>query len=594
MTRIFFINLLIPTTISTTDVCFRLSEIQPQFVAMDSDVGRPFCNADDICIGVEADDKPIPCQEAFVRLTRHNERAPLEAPPMLMPPQRYREEVIMDFEQRMHDKDLSHDLHELDLMNPKFTRYLDGLEEVVGRIAKRTRQMFPRIFYDPRVDGPLFNALRIGTDFFKRIIDASPPADGLMLIKHIHRSFWIREWSVDIRSIVRYVAQQSLQDMELVLASIAPTLHAYLYLCSNLEICYKVETDWSWIITAISKYDPLYIADPDVIWTVPPISAKDVPVSIQLGPEIDWSHFQDIVWNSDLSVDDPSLSAGRFFDSIKQLFRLFCLLEAGDFDDEDLADQFNDQQLLVFRLAYTLKYLGRETDYAEQLDAETMEAVTALVAGNDRFDLDRFTWTTLLRLTRSQLSADSIWKTMRSATLTLRSCDQLKPFNITYVGKGPKMLEFFRGILSVDQYRLSQSNLIEWNVKVDPADPRPLPSREDLHRDLLAGFFNSSAFARTKTHTGELVYSFNPSFRNDNALHVALGRLIGICLSSPSLRSLLKPYLTRRPEQTSLFQTIFFSSYWVRRGVYDVVPYGMLETVFSDVTALVEALSSSL
>jgi hypothetical protein len=156
------------------------------------------------------------------------------------------------------------------------------------------------------------------------------------------------------------------------------------------------------------------------------------------------------------------------------------------------------------------------------------------------------------------------------------------------------MLEFFRGILSVDQYRLSQSNLIEWNVKVDPADPRPLPSREDLHRDLLAGFFNSSAFARTKTHTGELVYSFNPSFRNDNALHVALGRLIGICLSSPCLRSLLKPYLTRRPEQTSLFQTIFFSSDWVRRGVYDVLPYGMLETVFSDVTALVEALSSSL
>ena len=600
MLKLFALIHLFQNAISTTDVCCRLYEIRGEIgsVNITATCGgpRPFCDHHDMCSGMQVDgEPPLTCERAFELLTRHYERPPLEIPPILASTARFRREVSRDFINSLNDTDHFRDDHFFGQMRTVFQRVLLNAQGVVARITDRNTRMFPRILYNDEIDGTFYRRLKNITDRIKSSIDFSGPESAQIVIKYIHRSFWMREWSFQISSMVRYVAQQSLQDMELVMASMAPTMHAYLYLSSVLEIDYEISIDWYWLIPLLSKYHPLYIQDPaDLVWLVPTIPGNVVPVEIQVGPDIDWAHFQDLVWEPYMTGDpdafsrdlrNPDILARSALASIRRLVAV-----TGEEESEDTDNQFDELIQVLHRFAYTLRYLGNETGIdLVGVNSETLEAVNRVISAGtpSGFEIDHFTLTTMLRLSRSQLTLATLWTLVIPHTIKMRACDGFKEVNITYLPSGgPNISEFVNGILSIDPYHLSQQEPFRWSIHA--LSYSQLPS--DVHSDLLAMFFCSPVFTRT-SFNGDDIYAINAHPRNFKEIHIALGRLIGVYLRSPSLRLLLIPYWTRS-HPTSLFETIFFGSHYVRRGVYHVVPYGILEDMFPNAQALVSSLSS--
>jgi hypothetical protein len=586
MHTIFSLIVLVPIITSTTDVCCRLYAIRGVLdsVNIQSTGLTTFCDQDDMCVGISIDDQPLTCKHAFALLTRHNERL-LATPPILMPRPRFRTEVSADFLVSLNDTDGSRDLHYFQQMHPEFQNLLVSMARIVQRIAGRTRGMFPRIFYDDEIDGPLFQDLMRLTDIVKESMDHAVEEDTLIVIKLIHRSLWMREWSFYIQQMVRYIAQQSLADMELAIIASAPTMHAYLYLCSNLEIDYYFSTDWHWILLILTKYDPLYSEDPDVVWMVPRTHRQMVAVDIQLGPDIDWSHFQEIVWDLrssnnatdyDCKLRNPKYLARALVSLIGQLVALRHRLDANQFGSQ--LNEFNKHIQALHRVVYTLRFLGQETDLdIRHVTPEILETVT----NPSEFHIDHFSMTTLLRVTRSYLSPAVLWTRISPQTIKRRACDPFHSLTLSYTPSSRlNITEFVNGMLALDPYTLSHDLPFNWHVILD--SPEYQPSMADLHRDALVAFFESPMFETTR----ESVFT-----RNWKELHIALGRLIGICLRSPLLRGLLIRYWTR-PEPTLIFDTIFFGSHYVRRGVYDVIPYGVLEDMFPDARVLVDSLST--
>lgn len=586
MANLLFLNLLISITVSTTDVCCRLFEIREQIESLhiEGTAGSsPFCYGDDMCYGLTVDDRPIPCQAAFSIITRHNER-PLDIPPILMPPARFTNVVQRDLSQSLRDLNTSRDFDDLQRMPPELAALIVSLSMIVDEISRRIALMFPRIFFDERVDGRLFQTVMIETNGIEELLHQNDPI-GPLVIKHIHRSLWMRKWSFHIHSIVRYIAQLSLVDMELAIISVAPTMHAYFYLCTKLEIDYKLfPKDLAWLQTLLSKYHPLYIADPHAVWVVPTIPGhRWESLEIQLGSDIDWEHFEDIVWDRRRLPQDSGLFAHQFVENILRL--------------ENVGRHWSEPGIYdvvqaLHRNAYSLRYLGADVDL-KTLNATMMSAVTSVVAAfhqdrSSRLRMSEFQMATLLRLTRSQLNCKVLWEFTAHRSTRMRLCDEISSLNVTYIQSNhPNMQEFMSRIHSIDKFRLAQSKPLPWHMITHSLSTVAPRSAYNLYRDSLARIFESAMFIK-HDHSDESFFTLNSDVRP--VFLVVLGKLIGICLRSPALRSLLIPYFTRS-QPTSVFETVFFRSHYVRKGVYYVLPYGVLENMFPDAQALVRSLS---
>jgi hypothetical protein len=596
MRPLLFLIVVLPTAISTADVCCRLYEIRAELAVFNITTTTtgppPFCDMDDMCHGLTVDDQPVTCDDAFAIITRHNQRPPLEAPPIIVRSSRFQTEVNADFVASLNDTDHSRDLHFFRQMRPEFQALIVSMGETAGDIVERMR-MFPRLFYDDQIDGPLLEEMNNITESVNVFMEESGPTAALVVIKLIHRSFWFREWSFHVQQMVRYVSELALDEMDLVMVSISPTRHAYSYFCSSLEIEYPFSIDWSWILTPLSKYHPLYITDP--VWVIAQHPQHVIPVEIQFGPDIDWRHFQDIVWQTGSSGDTVAIdrqlrNRKKLAEGVVTTLRRVVTLRHRLRAEESMGDSRGEKEYILLvhvlhRLVYTLRYLGRETEI--DIGAVIPEMLH-VVANPTVFRIGHFSVTTLVRLTRSRLSPEFLWSLINPPTIKNRACDALSPLNISYTpSRQPNMKDFIDGILSVDQYGLSQKTPLRWRVLLHT--PGYSPTITEIYRDALVAFFGSRMLSRNTTLAGDSVITISPKYRTKIDFHTALGRLIGISLRSPFLRTFLRPFWTRS-QPTTLLETIFFGSHYVRRGVYDVIPYGVLEKMFPNAQALVHSL----
>ena len=603
--KLLFINFLIPTTISTTDVCCRLYQIRDQlrpevgnFALTPGFAGNASCDFHDICRGLQRDGDPISCKEAFELLTRHNERPPLETPPILMPAARYWDDVSSDMQESLRDKDSSRERRDLEHMSSDLRRDLYAMRRIATTILSRTTPMFPRFFYAEEIDGALYRELVTLADAVKLAMNRGDSDQCLVsVIKFLHRSRWIKHFAVQMASLVRYVAQLSLVEMEIAMISIAPTMHAYLYVCSHLDIDYFNSLDWYWLLPLLSRYHPLYTTEPDkLLWTVPTLTDISVPVSIQIGPDIDWGHFRELVWNTNQhpapgSSNNLEFFANSFLSCITELVALKSQLDAGD----DVQEELETNVLHLHRLAYTLRFLNRETEFLTcELHPNVLSAVAAIMAARSgsEFFLDHFAMTTLLRLTRSHLGR--LWSFSQPRFSTLPPYWGSQPLNVTYLPSGlPRLSEIVNGFTAVEPFRLHHDGAFGWIV-MGSSPPKTLT---DLYSDFLAVLIAKPAFVRNTALPGQpfvaaryLQHLTDKQFRTHLIYHRALGRLIGSCLRDPKLRHLLAPYWITSSEPSTILETIFFGSHHVRRGVYDILPYGALEEMFPNAKALVNSL----
>jgi hypothetical protein len=595
MHTFFSLIVLVTTTISTTDVCCRLyalrGEIQSVSILSVTNATaavEPYCDIHDICSGFEVEGEPITCQEAFVLLTRHSSRPPLDTPPILMP---YKDTHL---EGNWNGSNRSRDVDEWGRISPEVQQNIVAMRAVVIDITERNGKMFPRIFYDDEIDGRLFRELKTFTDSLKRRIGNTNSQLIQTVARFIHRAHWMRFWSFYVESLMEYVATLSLVDMPIAIESIAPTMHAYMYLCTNLEIHYESSKDSYWLLTLLSRHDPLYIRNPaDLVWIVP--HQHDSLVEIQIGQDIDSTHFDDIVWGSDWEDLRPHLDNLEF---VADSF-IACIGELADVsraidDGQDLDEAFHEHVIDSHRLAYTLRYLGRETEHDPgPFDASSHRWLREIISAGipSRFQIDRFTMTTLLRVTRSRLEPDLLWKFITPHNLEPPAYYGIQTLNISYLASGrPSMREIIVRISSVDPYRLSRAAHLPWHVMGAEK------SLIELHADFLAAIFATRLFARNTTLTGHPFYAtdlttWEHDVRSYLAIHRTMGRLFGTCLRDPALRGLLTPYWITSSQPSTLLDTIFFGSFYIRKGVYDVLPYGVLEEMFPNANAMIDSLS---
>jgi hypothetical protein len=397
-----------------------------------------------------------------------------------------------------------------------------------------------------------------------------------------------------MESLVRYVAQLSLVDMEIAMISIAPTMHAYLYLCTHLDIddFFKL-VDWVWLLPLLARYHPLYVTDPsDLLWTVPTYETAALPLSIQIGPDIDWDHISDIVWNNENPANDLDFLANSLISNITELVPLRNHIDNG----RDVYDEFYEFVHRVQQLAYTLRYIGRETEFdPSRLSRDFLSAVNAVVrvGSNCVYHMHHFTMTTLLRLTRSHLSDESLWRFLNRQDFNRPKNWGIQELDITYSPSGiPDMVQIVQGISTLQVFRLHYQPSFRWNVRTESFQSK---TETEIYSDFLAVLIAEPRFGRNPALPGQPFVARDFPYtergiRTSLIYHRAVGRLIGVCLRDPTLRHLLVPFWITSSEPSTILETIFFGSHMVRRGVYDMLPYGALEEMFSDANALVNRL----
>ena len=595
MRKLLFLHLC-PFAITTADVCSRLYTVRAEIPSLtiqpriSTDV-YPYCDQHDICVGIVVDGKYLPCQEAFVILTRHTERE-LDLPPILMPSPSFPNAVLTDYQNSLSDRNNSRDISELGEMPPELSNLMVSFELAVRTVAWRSAQLFPRLFYDNNVDGALFGKLRELTDAMRAILHASNLEIRFKFAKYIHRSFWVRSWTSGIDSMIRYVAQNSLTDMELIISSIAPSVHAFFYCSIHLGIDYRVfmfPTDLFWILTALAKFHPLYTDDP--MWVLPRSVLDACSIDVRVGADIDWEHFQEMVWMQPLSKNSTHFET-LFLRIVRMLMN--SLRHWNSSSHSVLRRPETQSRIKTLQMyAYTVRYIGESTN-VDTVDAETMDAVNTLLSSKDSLavQIGHLTISTLLRLTRSRINPQILWGFAVQPQVRMRLCDRSERLTLTYLAPGkPNLRDFVLGILSLDRYRLMQLEPIKWVISMAPGDTVGPKSIFEIYRDFLAMFLETAMLTKiSNTSDSYYVLSSVHYGANDNPFQIAFGRLLGILLRTKHLRALLVSCWTRS-QPTSLFETIFFGSHFVRKGVYDVLPHGVLEIMFPDAHALVNSLS---
>ena len=163
---------------------------------------------------------------------------------------------------------------------------------------------------------------------------------------------------------------------------------------------------------------------------------------------------------------------------------------------------------------------------------------------------------------------------------------------------GPCRDSLINQIMQLDAFELMTVAFV-WYLS--SSHPRRDGSSDVLHAAMLRSFFDSDMFEETEwsfdsadDDSIQPVYKLRfTSSQRDRKMHTALGRFLGISLRFSNLRKFLSQFIFAPSPTASIFETIFFNSYYVRNGVYDVIPTNILEHLFSNGQQLVNALRAN-
>ena len=563
------------------DVCDRMSALQHDFADSILVLQKPYCDHRDICVGIvsRTSGMEISCKNIFHLLMSHQARF-VDEPPILMPLRTSFREIQRDYNEFMTSKDAGRENDDsLSTISENSRRLLRVMEVSVLEIVKHVQLLFPRIYYDDSVAGidlRIFH--RALNELFEEIPEHHPNA--LAITKYIYRSFWMGKWSSVITMMLKHLATLPMNEMEPMLVSYAPTIHSFLRTCSELNFVYSGHFQgYLWVLTSLVKYDPLYSPESRV-WVIPrPLtlvstSSPVVPIDLQM----DMDFLYQLLWQHPQCPEEFSKS-------------LLTSIEEQDIDE-------------MRKLAVVARYIG-ESNIRVQLTLE-QKAVIETMLGNDtrhRDFVDSFTLFTLVSIFKNQLSPNFEASIFGIPYSGYKKSEHMKTLKIVYGFSGPSIEGFINQIMQLDKFDFFACATLFWRIDAPDSCLVGIPQTSDqLQQDLLKAFFDSDMFISEwsfdhadETAVGRPVYQLRyTSPDRDRRLQTALGRLIGLSLRSPgSLRKNLLSYIVAESPESTIFETMFFSSYYIRNGVYDVIPFGLVEHRFANAAQLIRALENS-
>jgi hypothetical protein len=507
---------------------------------------------------------PLSCENAYIRLAETVESRRVVAPP-----------VVANRRYFVHRP--SSDSAE------EITNLINGFFSRLSQTADRILANFPRLVYDEEIDGDMLRDLVTKAELLSQFIVSESRTRSVFQTNPV-----IHQWKWSIRVISDYISQIQVRftDIDRLLVSAAPFIHAFLRTAYYLPIIPDGELlnciDYD-LLHTIVEYHPRYTNatdDQDGVWFIN-LGAQDVatlsleqaddamryviaPVDASQiaeywGPQFyDMNSFTEFLARqlSNLTAITDDLSSRRSVR--KALFTFKCILSESETSHRIVLGSILRDAFLSWRL----------NDSA---------SIANLVRNPQHVSI--------LRMMKASIQPTDRLKLLPSYSDSHR----ISPRIPIYQAVSPSTWSFGHEIIRIanfSRHDLSANFDFTINHTTTTNGTRivPVPFSYYLHR-LLEGTFEPSyrIFVPNSDPQAPQRYTLNPRIgTRARPLRVYIGRLMALALRENSGHVLINYLPTHSTGTENIVDTIFFGSWDIRSGFYDVYHDNTLEYMFNN------------
>ena len=463
--------------------------------------------------------------------------------------------------------------------------FLDILAELVETHTDRVLAQFPRLVYSDDLDGTLLRNISAN---IQSIADTSGSN-----IRHVSRVVrritWMRKWAWTIVVLMEHITRRSgltFRESELLLVSIAPTMHAFLHALFMLEIDFPdFFLGFQNVISSVTKYHPIYTRD-DTVWYIrltPEFrneiyTSEPIPVFPLDVPDVEFFESQ---WGEEFLAE--ILTTPRSL--VQHIHRLLnSLILTRPFRPSRFEASALMEPLAL--TMHTLRYLKefspdyyRELVLAGLLDSKPNRAQTPLTRAMQIATLlhDHVTIRGIMEHFSNLILNDKVMLTNIVAIDNM--ANRLVSISSQEIGT--------RLVYSTDVKETLHA--ISNCTRFELAGPIHLGfvPIQDLFEVLLDNVFLHANGIFTFSHNH---YQLTESALTRSSLVLGIGRLFGLIVKSGNPLNMLGRYITIASPSSTVFETFFFSSETLRRGFHDVILENSIESIYQYGSQIVTAL----
>ena len=575
---VIFTILQTPVAVST-DACRSLANIQGTQYEV---IGRPFCDYADKCVGITLHDSVVSCKEAYEAVTRLTVR-PISVPPIV---RIYPFLFDSDIDQEERDYQFSVVAHNFSSCAEPLLTLLNQLEHVADRFASRIIEFNYRYIYEESIDGPL---LRNFTQLSRDIADTGECRWFCCLPehrKHVRYSESMRRLGRYIQHQLHYLASRPMHETELVASSMAPWLHAFLYSLHQMGILYpQFLVDYGYALQILVRYHPQYTSD-DGVWYILLDSQFWFSFSnesyFKRNENSSWEDVEDLFFANNDVVPPRNAS----------LLLTLLAYELGLYFDDANAGDFAYIAKRIERIVYALEiiHISGEEGIDLPIDDAAMSHITSIIRYEHPHQsrVNHVTTQSLQRVFSRYLTLvekAEILIPLPNYLPCVREIDLDHNFTLRYhPGTGYLLDEIVHDLLALshDDMFLTLQLKMGWTNRTEIPDARTLITQIlDLFLSPIADTFDPFA--------GDWLDDINDHYRD---IQIALGRFIALLMTMDCTDSIVGRYIVGKGPSSTIFETVFFNSRFVKQGFYDLFLGGTLETIFENGQEFVDAIQA--
>ena len=468
----------------------------------------------------------------------------------------------------------------LDRLPTRLVVYFDTLATVIDDYADRIFEQFPNVEYDEQVDGVALRNISATVSIL-----AKNRSHTTLISQIVRRMGWMRKWTRTIVSMMEYIVKRpflSMSQTEIVLISLAPTMHAFMHALFHLEIDFpNLFNGFQSLVSNVSKHHPMYVEDP--VWFLRigrEFGIGQYPVFRSIPTFVSDAEFFENAWGDEFGTfrSNPRLLVAKthaFINDPIFLQRLLPWISAIPQVVDSLAS-------VLFTIQY---FREHEPEVFDRLLA--LGLVDLKIQSVDKILRRIITMASLVKHFSTVRGVVEIFghlildddARLEQITAVGHLANRLVPmsqsdnsFHMQSKETVALMLEELGGI--------TKFNLAGY-IFLDAI------SIESLFDEMLMDVFDPDNGVFEVTPSG----LYAPRTSSSTAL-VGVGRLLGLVFKSGNHDNILQTYVfvIRGSPPAGIFQTLFFGSQDIRTGFYDVILENTVESVYPDSLSFVHVL----
>jgi hypothetical protein len=582
-------GLLVGQTVVASDVCAILASTDTLNEFARLGVFTPYCDHSDSCVGLtrhETPDEVITCDDAFIILTNRN-RHRVNEPPIVTQIDDETHILYDELEtEYLSSNQTTSEARFQSQFNPNTRSLLESFATALEKVVERIFELFPRMVYQEDIDGPLLRNIT-------HIANSLSPNDAVIaflfgtiprISKYVMQTDSMRKYARAIAMMMRLVSFRKIRETELLIVSMAPWLHAYFRVMFDLRIVYPhAQDEYEWLLLTASTICPLYTEGSPSTWYLLLDSTVEPQPFSPRDRSITWESVVE-VFGADSAVEHDGEYLLR--NLISNMTRYISL---HDPEEEEFHNCTNSIRKLVYAMEFMAEF--ESFDFGEIATADdfcVIEDMMNVQTSNADEDVGLTSMEALMRLFLFGLNPYVLRDRLPridDATdyIPMQSNSPGAALFVYYDEVGIRRDRLLNTLLSFTKHDfMMQVHLIAVDADFPLSDPRELVAdMMDVFFSPLTGWFEaeySSDDSLDLLDDNAAYYRITPHFANSSPSNqVALGRLIGFILWIRNPGNILNKYIKPPRQDSTIFETLFFGSRYIRQGFYDIYLADSLE-----------------